>query len=119
MACFSWEACQEAQTLSEEFSCPPKSKEQTCGPESVGNNYTNLTVILEEREDPSSSLWEGKDRALRKRVSQSLVAAPVLESTFCSSTIAKVAAASEPLLSFPIRMERAVKQQVKMILFSD
>ena len=94
-----------------------------CGPESVGKNYTNLTLILEGREDPSSSLWEGKDRALRKRVSQSLVAAPVLESTFYSSTVAKVAAASaaasEPLLRFPIRMERAEKQQVKMLLFSD
>ena len=29
-----------------------------CGPESVGNNYTNLTLILEGREDPSSSLWD-------------------------------------------------------------
>lgn len=90
-----------------------------CGPETVGNNYTNLTVILEGREDPSSSLWEGKGRALRKRVSQSLVAAPILRSTFYLSTIAQAAAASEPLLRFPIGMERAVKEQVKMLLFSD
>ena len=44
-----------------------------CGPESVGNNYTNLTLILEGREDPSSSLWEGKDRALRKKIGRAHV----------------------------------------------
>ena len=47
------------------------------------------------------------------------MAAPILRSTFYLSTIAQAAAASEPLLRFPIGMERAVKEQVKMLLFSD
>lgn len=81
---------------SEEFIYSPKVKEaNVCGPELAGRNQTNLSVILEGRNDPSSSFLEGKENALRNRGLPEphgctlFFTAP--RGTFYSSTTAKVA----------------------------